>query len=69
MNLAANAGRESRISIHTMPAPKAGIPATGDDESTVRGRVVARDGIGWNRTTITLSWSDFLALRMTWDGF
>jgi hypothetical protein len=37
-----------------MPAPKAGMPATDDDESTVRGRVIARDGIGWNRTTITV---------------
>jgi len=54
LRLRLGCGLEDPTRLHTVKTPEAGVPPTGDDEDTVRGRVVTSDGMGWNRATITV---------------
>jgi hypothetical protein len=60
LRLRLGCGLEDPTRLHTVKTPEAGVPPTGDDEDTVRGRVVTSDGMGWNRATITVGESSVL---------
>lgn len=58
-------GPDAPAALPTNPAPKPDLPAASDDASTVRGRVLSKDGFGWNGTTITIGES---SVRADTDG-